>query len=391
MTSGMARDMGTKNTGPARPAVRSHGSAPDLAQGANLMPGPVPVHPSTAAALTRPAISHRASDFVADLARIRTRLCRLVGARHAQVLMGSGTLANDAVAAQLRAGGQRGLVVHSGEFGERLLDHARRYDLPIATLEGRWGADLPYHEIDEALAADPTIRWMWAVHCETSTGVLHDLRKLVEICRARGVELVMDCISSVGAAPVDLDGVSLATAVSGKAMASFAGLAIVFHDQPIARSPSVPRYLDLGSYLANDGVAYTISSNLVYALEAALLRFGGDVMLPGDNGHLPTDASPVAVRVGRRIERAIWLREELRSRGFDVVASDACAAPAVTSILLPEQLDSVAIGDALVERGFQLSYNSGYLVRRNVIQICMMGEHPPEALAELPGLLTQLS
>ena len=38
------------------------------------------------------------------------------------------------------------------------------------------------------------------------------------------------------------------------------------------------------------------------------------------------------------------------------------------------KLDSVKMGDELAERGFLLSYNSSYLVQRNLIQICLMGE-----------------
>ena len=56
-----------------------------------------------------------------------------------QILVGSGTLANDVVAAQLSLDPGPGLVVTNGEFGERLADHARRMHLPHEALVFEWG------------------------------------------------------------------------------------------------------------------------------------------------------------------------------------------------------------------------------------------------------------
>jgi len=60
-----------------------------------------------------------------------------------QILSGSGTLANDVVAARLSLlEGSRGLILSNGEFGDRLLDHARRARLNFATLRLPWGGVL---------------------------------------------------------------------------------------------------------------------------------------------------------------------------------------------------------------------------------------------------------
>ena len=80
----------------------------------------------------------------------------------------------------------------------------------------------------------------------------------------------VDCISSIGAAPIDLSGVYLATGTSGKALASYAGLGMVFYNEPVAPSDRIPRYVDIGYYAALKGVPFTLNSNLVYALRAAL-------------------------------------------------------------------------------------------------------------------------
>ena len=49
----------------------------------------------------------------------------MVGCRFAQIFMGSGTMANDVIAAQLKHISGTGLIISNGEFGERLIDHAK--------------------------------------------------------------------------------------------------------------------------------------------------------------------------------------------------------------------------------------------------------------------------
>ena len=48
------------------------------------------------------------------------------------------------------------------------------------------------------------------------------------------MKLCADCISSVGLAPVNLEGVYLASAASGKGLAGYPGLCMVFHNHAIA-------------------------------------------------------------------------------------------------------------------------------------------------------------
>ena len=92
----------------------------------NLLPGPVCTTPEVDAALAAPAQSHRGPAFLARMADVRRMLCDLTGARHVQVLPGSGSLANAVVAAQLGLRATTGLVLANGEFGERLMNDARR-------------------------------------------------------------------------------------------------------------------------------------------------------------------------------------------------------------------------------------------------------------------------
>jgi len=339
----------------------------------NFLPGPVAVNRQVRRAFERMPESHRGDAFVADFQTTKQTLCQLTGARHVEVLLGSGTSANDAIAAQLSLESKLGLIVTNGEFGERLVDHARRAQLNFDLLQYGWGEGFNLDAIMQKLDSRPRPGWMWVAHCETSTGVVNDLSALKALCERQGVKLCLDCISSIGTLPVNLEGVWLASCASGKGLRSFPGLGMVFYNHELkpATGP-VPRYLDLELYARNQGVAFTHSTNLVHALHAAIKRVDW------------------AKRFAELTEVSSWLRPRLRELGFHLVGKDSEASPAVFSIALPPELNSVKVGGQLHEAGFLLSYNSEYLRQRNWIQICLMGEFQREKVVSLLNHLNRI-
>jgi aspartate aminotransferase-like enzyme len=338
----------------------------------SYLPGPVDVHKDVKEAFANGPISHRSDGFMADFKATRRLMCELVNAKSVEVLTGSGSLANDAVCGQLSLLGDPGLILSNGEFGDRLIDHATRQELQFEVYQIGWGEPLDLAEIRRRLDKNPKLRWLWATHCETSTGILNDLPALKTLCAERGIKLCLDCISSIGTVPVDLSGVYLASCVSGKALASFPGLSMVFYNHELKPSPTLPRYLDLGYYAAQQGVPFTTSSNLLYALQTALKRIDW-----------PEKYTQIA-------EVGAWLRGKLRALGLQIVAPDPHAAPAVVTIALPPEIPSPAIGAKLKEAGYLLSYNSGYLLQRNWIQVCVMGEWSRDHIETLPTVIADL-
>ena len=340
-----------------------------------LTPGPVAMPAMVVEAFRHPPLSHRSPRFRALMRRVRSGLRDLTNANHCAVMVGSGTLANDLVAAQLSRLNSPGIIVTSGEFGERLLDHAGRTGLAYSPVRHEWGAPLDYDRIEDALASRRA-GWLWTVHCETSTGALTDLPRLKSLCRKYHTRLALDCISSIGAIAVDLRGVWLASGASGKGLAAYPGLGLAFCQERPPVNPSLPRYLDLGLHCGDEddgGVPFTLSSNLLAALDAGLQRLS-----PGLLAQIDED--------GR------WLRGQLRDSGFDLVASENESIGAVTTIALPHgAIDSEEMGVALESLGFYTSYASGYLRERNWLQICLMGEVQREQLERLlPVLAAQM-
>ena len=115
--------------------------------------------------------------------------------------------------------------------------------------------------------------WLWFVHHETSTGMLNDLDELNVLCEKYKVKLCVDCISSIGAIPIDLKDVYFASGVSGKAIKSLTGLSFVFHNHNVKVNETLPAYMDIGMYEENESIPYSHSWNLINALQEALKRF----------------------------------------------------------------------------------------------------------------------
>lgn len=338
----------------------------------NLLPGPVAISDKVRAAFAAAPVSHRAPGFIRDFQETRQRLCRLAGTAHVEILAGSGTLANDAIACQLSLLRQPGVILSNGEFGERLIDQASRFGLDFKQVRAVWGAPFDRLSLQRLLGQNPDVGWLWAVHCETSTGVLNDPALLLELCTGRNIKLCLDCISSIGTVPLDLGRVHLASAVSGKGLGALPGLAMVFYNRPLAPGRG-PRYLDLGLYAQCDGIPFTHPSNALNALLAALRQLG-----------------PGRERFRELARRSGLLRARLRSTGFHLVGDEAAISPAVVTIALPEELSSAAVGRQMEAAGYLLSYQSGYLLRRNWVQICLMGECADEQLEPLVEALRRV-
>lgn len=352
------------------------GIAPARAVGAatvNLLPGPVAISREVRRAFDDPPESHRSDGYAHELQRTKRLLCQLVNAQNVEVLLGSGTLANDAIAGQLSLERKPGLVLSNGEFGERLVDHAHRFGLSFDVVRSAAGHSFDLSAVRQHLARSTAPAWLWCVHCETSTGVLNSLPALKTLWADKAMKLCLDCISSIGTVPVQLDGVYLASGVSGKGLRAYPGLAMVFYHHEIEPAPrTLPRYLDLGLYAKSHGIPFTQSSNLVRALQTAIKRVSWHK------------------RFVELAEMSTWLRTRLRGLGLDIMSSEADAAPAVVTMVLPSERDAGVIGRELEQAGYLLSHNSAYLRRLNWIQICLMGECSREKLVPLLTLLERL-
>ncbi|MBP2239700.1 aspartate aminotransferase-like enzyme [Cytobacillus eiseniae] len=314
----------------------------------SFFPGPVQLTEEIRKALIEEPISHRSYDFSVSLRRVKDRLQEMSKAKYIHLLAGSGTLANEAMIAQISRLKGKGLILTNGAFGERLKAQADRWALRYNVLAYEWGNSFSYDQIAAELANEE-YEWLLMAHGETSTGMLNRLRTVQELCERYQVKLCVDCVSSFGALPFSLSNVYLATAVSGKAVGTMSGIAIVFSNHIVGVSKSLPSYMDLGLY-ANDNIPFTYSSQLLKSFEQALNAYENDV------------------RYTELQNRYNQLLEVERDNELAFLTAEGY--PMIVTLQGNDHFPYMAEDAEL--SGFELHYKSAYLANRGWVQLSII-------------------
>ncbi len=233
-----------------------------------LGPGPSDVPPRVLEALGKPTIGHLDPVFLQLMDDIRTKLRHVFKTKNEMTLAVSGT-------------GSAGMETLFVNLGQRMTDVAARCGAVVETIEKPFGHVFDQNEV---IAAVDRIqpRVVAIVHAETSTGAHQPIDKIGAAVRERGALLLVDCVTSLGGMPVEIDAWQVDAAYSGtqKCLSCPPGLS------PVTLSPrAVERleqrkqkvqswYLDLTmlrSYWGQDrAYHHTAPINMLYALHEAL-------------------------------------------------------------------------------------------------------------------------
>jgi aspartate aminotransferase-like enzyme len=333
----------------------------------NLSTGPVQITAEVKQALINLPIPHRSKEF-ADLLRTTSEiLTKEYKVKNCFLLTGSGTLANDVMLHQVRSAGGKGLILANGEFGERLIDQATRIGLDFIILKLPWGEPFDLHETEQ-LIRDQSLTWMIFTHCETSTGVINDLDGLSSIAGKYYCRAYVDCMSTIGTKPIDLSKITMATASSGKGLASIPGIAIVLSNIDPLPDPATPSYFDLAQYLNKSGVPFTLSSNLLDALKASIRQ---------------------------KLTYKQYSLREVYSEKISVILSSAGLlrfdhkhTHVFTLVPSPDEYDMLL--EAFMRAGLIVSYESEYLRKRKWIQLALFNFYTERELISVVNKLEEL-
>lgn len=335
-----------------------------------LCPGPVNVDPEVANALSSAEFCHREEEFEALLDQVRTRLLSLANLSPARweavVLTGSGTAANEAVISSAVPAGSRVLAITNGEFGERLAAIADLYH-QVERVTHRWGDQIDLRRVDAALEDfDPDLVVM--VHHETSTGMLNPVEQVGARVKNTDARLFVDGVSSFSADALDLDAahVSFMSTSSGKALASYPGLSVVFGTHTAFRAcslhPRPTQYLDLFRYYDFLCTRKQTPNTPAIPLLLALDRAAANIQREG---------------AGERRKRLAFLaasiRTQLRGLGLELLLDDSVPqSSVVVTAKLPDGVGFEEVRLGLRDLGFVVYGGKGPLVGR-VIQVATIG------------------
>jgi aspartate aminotransferase-like enzyme len=317
----------------------------------SFLSGPVMISPKVSKAFEQAAISHRSFEFSKLLNEVQNKLKLITTAKYSTTMMGSGSLANEVIAANLSTlKNESGLIISNGEFGERLINQATRHNLKFHSLKKNWGEVFDYQEISEILFKKK-IDWIWFVHCETSTGMMNDLEKILQIANKTKTKVCIDCVSSIGIYQIDLSKVYLASASSNKGLESFAGVAIVLHNHKPEPQNNIPQYLDIGFYHAKNSIPFTFSSNLIKALNVSLKAI------------LQKDKMPKITQLNDDLVKF------LAKQKIKIVIDEKVKSCAITTIEFNQTGQAEKLGKFLESNGILVHYQNGYLKERNWLQL----------------------
>src|SRR3984893_17699328 len=118
----------------------------------------------------------------------------------------SGTAAVESMTSALIPANGRLLNVENGVYGDRIAQICSQYGVAHERTIFPWTHPLDLNAITARLDAakeGAQFTHMAVVHHETTTGRLNDLGPLTELCRERGLELLVDAVSRFGGGPID--------------------------------------------------------------------------------------------------------------------------------------------------------------------------------------------
>lgn len=201
--------------------------------------------------------SHVAPGFVETFGETLTLLRQVVRSTdpNAQpyIINGSGTIGWDLVAANLVEAGENALVLSSGYFGDRFGDCLTQYGANVTKLDGAIGSTPSFDDVAKALS-EKKYKIITATHVDTSTGVVFDLKGLVETVKKVSPDtlVIADGVCSIAVEEFAFDEWGLDGLVTApqKAIGAPAGLSITFFSSravKVAHSRKTPA----ASYFAN--------------------------------------------------------------------------------------------------------------------------------------------
>ena len=302
-----------------------------------MAPGPTPVPSQVLLAMAQPMIHHRTPEYEALFVEVRAGLKKVFQtAQDVITLACSGTGAMEAAIANTLSAGDTVAAVKAGKFGERWIEIARAYGLSVIEMTAPFGQTVPPERVAETLRAHPAVKAVLTQHSESSTGVLHDVRAYAALTRDTDVLLIVDAVSSLGIANLEMDGWGIDVVVAGsqKGLMLPPGLAFCALSRKAwakTLTSTLPKYyFDLTAerdFARKNEAHFTPAVSIMVGLREVLRMLEaeglGTIFLRHD-----------------RLARAT--RAGCEALGLELFAQ-AAPSPALTAVVSPRGIDSEAI------------------------------------------------
>ena len=338
-----------------------------------LGPGPSGVHPRTLDAMGKPVLGHLDPAFLEIMDETREALRAVFGTQNELTIpvSGTGSAGMEAGFVNVLEPGDEAVVCVNGVFGGRMTDIVERCGARAFPAEAPWGRIVPAEAVAAALEKTSNPKLVAVVHAETSTGVLQPLEEIAELAHARGALLLVDAVTSLGGAPVNVDAVGIDICYSGtqKCLSCPPGLApITFGPRALEairnrRSKVASWYLDMtliSKYWGSErAYHHTAPISMIYGLRESL-------RLVLEEG--------LEARYARHRLHSSALTAGLEALGLQLGSQEGFRAPMLNMVLLPEGADDARARRFLLDRfGIEIGGGLGAFAGK-AWRIGLMGE-----------------
>jgi alanine-glyoxylate transaminase/serine-glyoxylate transaminase/serine-pyruvate transaminase len=334
-------------------------------------PGPSMVHPRVYEAMAKPIVGHLDAYFIQIMEEIQQLLKTAYGTKAGttMVISGTGSAGMEAAVANFMEPGTKFAVFANGYFSDRLTEMAKRQGATVVRFEKAWGETFSEEEAAEFIRREkPGV--VGYVHAETSTGALQAGNAICAAAHNAGALVIADCVTSLGAMPVNFDptGIDVAYSCTQKGLSCPPGLS------PMALSPRAldwlrartspvrSWYLDLK--LIHDYAAvshryhHTAPISMFYALREALLVIAGEGIENRWERH-------------RRCHN--FFVQGIEEMGLRMHVPEQHRIPTLNTVCVPAGVDDAKVrGRLLEEQGIEIAGGFGPLAGK-VFRIGVMG------------------
>jgi len=301
-----------------------------------MSPGPTPVPEKVLLRMADTIIHHRTPQFQAVLKDVNVKIKKVFQTENPVFLFASsGTGAMEASIVNLLSKGDKALILKGGKFGERFGEICLAYGVETVDYDIVWGEEADPEVVDKLLKENPDVKVVYSTLCETSTGVVNDIKAIAKYSSATDAVLVVDAISGLSADELKTDewGVDVVVCGSQKGFMLPPGLGFLSLSpkaEKLMELSNLPKYyFDLKAALkahAKDDTPWTPAVSLVMGLDSVL-----DIMLDEGLDNV----------LARHARLGHATREAVRAMGLEVFAKRP--SNAVTSVKVPDGVDGVAL------------------------------------------------
>jgi len=356
-----------------------------------LTPGPL-----TTSAAVKQAMVHdwgsRDAEFLRINRMVLDKIVELAGGEGTHVtvpVQGSGTFAVEAMITSFVPRAGKLLVLINGAYGQRARKIVEIAGRAVVVHETPEDTPPDLAALDTLLAADKAISHVFAVHCETTSGILNPIAEVAALVARHGRRLLVDSMSAFGALEIDARKVpyDAMAASSNKCLEGVPGLGfVVCRIAALAecKGNATTLVLDLFEQAENFAKTgqyrFTPPIHVIVALGKAIEEHAAE--------------GGVAGRGKRYRENAKVLIDGMRAMGFRTLLGEKLQAPIIVTFHMPTEPKFVfqRFYDGLKDRGYVIY--PGKLTVADSFRIGCIGRLYPEnmkgALAAVREVLDEM-